>query len=329
MNSENIHLVKAAFHAQFKTAMELCGVSSEYYFRQVNLPFKVSDPEAMLPLKPFFHLINRVAIDENMPGFGCFVAQSTPWHKVLSLGPLIANCKNLKELLEKFCEIASSQSSLVKFSLVNASSHFDFCYTDIPIYKGDIQMELYRITSMIQLVQLATGAQWSPANIRLIIPRTAAVHSCPLLTNSKISFSQPDSAISIAAGVLRLPVHLEIPKGNTRQRKNSATIDTDFAVSIRQIINTYTQTQLISIEDVARISDMSVRTLQRRLKKHGMKFTDLVNQAKFAHAKSMLRNKQMPIKEIAASLGYSESAHFTRAFRRWSGLSPKKFRSNL
>jgi len=329
MKNENINLVKAAFHAQFKTAMESCGVSTEYYFRRVNLPVEVNDPEVMLPLKPFYHLINIVAIDENMPGFGCFVAQTTPWHKVLSLGPLIENCGNLKELLDKFCEIASSQSSHVKFSLVDEGSHFDFCYTDTPVYKGDIQMELYRITSMIQLVQLATGAQWSPGTIRLIIPETAAVPSCSLLTKSKIRFSQAHTAFSIPAVVLQLPVRMEISASKTKRGKYRATINTDLAAAIRQIINTYALAKNISIEEVASIADMSVRSLQRRLRENGLKFNDLMNRAKFAHARDKLQDTQVPIKEIAASLGYSDPAHFTRAFRRWSGLSPNEFRKNL
>ncbi len=46
-----------------------------------------------------------------MPDFGSFVAQTTPWHKVMSLGPLIESSKDLGSLLHRFCDIASSQSS--------------------------------------------------------------------------------------------------------------------------------------------------------------------------------------------------------------------------
>jgi len=137
MKNENIHLVKAAFHAQFRRAMEIRGIAADYYFKKFNLPTEVGDPESLLPLKPFFHLINIVAINENMPDFGTFVAQTTPWHKVLSLGPLIENSENLNSLLQTFCDIARSQSSLVKFTLVDEGSHFDFCYIDNHVYKGD------------------------------------------------------------------------------------------------------------------------------------------------------------------------------------------------
>jgi len=74
---------------------------------------------------------------------------------------------------------------------------------------------------------------------------------------------------------------------------------------------------------------MTPRTLQRRLTDNGLKFNELISEAKFGHAKDKLRDIQSPISEIAESLGYSDSAHFTRAFHRWSGVSPSEFRKKL
>ena len=322
-------MVKAAFLMQFKTAMENCGVSPDYYFKKVNLPTEVGDPESLLPLKPFFQLINVVAISENIPDFGSRVAQTTPWHEVLSLGPLLKNSENLANLLEIFCEIASSQSSLVNFSLIDKKSQHYFCYNDTPVYKGDIQMELYRITSMIQLVQLAAGAKWRPERIRLNMAYTPVVNASSLLSESKISFSQADSAISIQGELLQLPVQLEIPARIHTGNKNHASSNIEFSNSIRQIIKSYLPTKNISIEDVARIADISVRTLQRRLKASDLKFNDLLNQSKLAHAKGKLHNTQMPIAKIAETLGYSDTAHFTRAFKRMAGMSPSEYRLSL
>ena len=47
------------------------------------------------------------------------------------------------------------------------------------------------------------------------------------------------------------------------------------------------------------------------------------------HAKLLLGDSKMSIKAAAESLGYSDPAHFTRAFRRWSGLSPTGYRKKL
>jgi len=329
MPESNIHLVKAAFHAQFKTAMECRDIDSDLYFRKFNLPIEVVDPESLLPLKPFFHLINAVAINEKMPDFGSFVAQTTPWHKVHSLGPLIENSDNLQHLLQTFCDIASSQSSIVNFTLIDQGSHFDFCYVDNRIYSNDIQMELYRITSMIQLIHLATGPGWIPATVRLNMPEISVAKACRLLADSDIHFSQADSAFSIPCELLCLPVQVDAPNVKKPRNNIHSDLPTDIANAIRQIINTYAVVARIEIEEVARLTDMSVRTLQRQLKRNGLKFNDLLNQAKFEHAEQMLSDPKMSIKVVAESLGYSDPAHFTRAFRRWSGLSPTGYRKKL
>ncbi len=326
MEETKIHLVKATFHTQFKIGMESCGISADYYFDRVGLPTQVSDPDSLLPLIPFFQLANMVATSEKIPDFGSRVAQLTPWHKIPSLEPLIRKCAGLKNLLETFCQVASSQSSPVLFKLKDEGSHFSFYYTNTLFFKGDIQLEMYRITSMIQLVQLATGSQWRPEAIRLIMPRSRVVKKCPLLSKSRIAFSQPISAIAIEANLLQLPVHMDIPASVKITNNKQADIYNNFDDAIRQIIITYSLTKNISIEDISRATDISVRSLQRRLKDEGLKFNDLLNQAKFFHAKNELRDPQMTIKEVSESLGYSDPANFTRAFRRWSGLSPSSFR---
>ena len=329
MGNSDIHLVKAAFHSQFKTAMENCGVSADHYFKRVGLPTEVSEPESLLPVRPLYHLVNIVAINENIPDFGSRVAQLTPWHRVLSLGPLIQASANLSHLLEKFCEIASSQSSSVLFTLVEEGSYFSFCYTNNLFYRGDIQMELYRITSMIQLVQLATSIQWRPEAVRLEMPEIEIADACPLITNSKIAYLQPDSAISIPPELLQLPVHMDIPLSLKTDDNIQADLYTGFDDAIDQIIKTYSVTKNTSIEEIAEVADTSVRTLQRRLKDKGLKFNDLLNRAKFIHAKQKLQDTQMSIKKISESLGYSDPAHFSRAFQRLSGFSPTKFRKGL
>jgi len=326
METDNIHLVKAAFKKQFEITMANNGVSADAYLKKVNLPTADLDPESLLPEKPFWHLINRVARDENMPDFGSLVAQTTPWHKVVSLAPLIHNSVSLKNLLETFCDIASSQSSATRFTLEEKASNYTFSYAGMPLYKNDVQMELYRVTSMIQLVQLATGIEWFPGHIQLMMNKNSAIKTCGFLKNSEITFSNKTSVISIEKHCLHLPVNIDIPASLELRSNSEYDLDADFVNSIRQIMTAYIQNQHCSIEDIADIADISVRTLQRKLKKYDLKFNDLLNQAKFIMAKEKLSNTEMHIYEIANILGYSDAANFSRAFHRWAGVSPGEYR---
>lgn len=329
MTPTNIHLVKAAFHTQFRVAMEDRGISADYYFNKVNLPTEVDDQESLLPLKPFYHLINMVAINEALPDFGSHVARLTPWHKVASLGPLIKESHTLEELLVTFCKVASGQSSPVVFSLADYGPLFRFMYTNPLIHKGEVQMELYRITSMIQLVQLAASAVWLPKTIRLIMPENEVVNACPLFSESEILFSQDQSAITIPRNYLQLAVNIDIPEQIKLNKNCFADTNIAFSRSIQNIINTYAITENNHIEDIARAADLSVRTLQRRLAECNLSFKELSNQAKFNHAKVKLQDEILSITEISESMHYSDAAHFSRAFHQWSGVSPTEYKKKF
>lgn len=80
------------------------------------------------------------------------------------------------------------------------------------------------------------------------------------------------------------------------------------------------------IARTARRLGMSARTLQRRLRASGTSFSDLLRRKREFCAVDMLCQGQHSIAEIADALGFSEHSAFTRAFKRWTGSSPARFR---
>ena len=80
------------------------------------------------------------------------------------------------------------------------------------------------------------------------------------------------------------------------------------------------------VSDVAKGLGMSARTLQRRLSDDGSVFQDLVDQARRELAERLLSTTHYPLVEIAILTGFSDQSSFTRAFKRWSGETPRSFR---
>jgi AraC-like DNA-binding protein len=77
---------------------------------------------------------------------------------------------------------------------------------------------------------------------------------------------------------------------------------------------------------VAQVLDMHRRTLNRRLRASGVTFQGVLDEVRFNTASHFLQSTDMPLPHIACALGYAEETSFTRAFKRWSGLSPGRFR---
>ena len=81
-----------------------------------------------------------------------------------------------------------------------------------------------------------------------------------------------------------------------------------------------------SLESVARRLAMSPRTLQRRLRDHGVFFNDVQDALRFRAAKSYLAKGDVAGTEVAYLLGFAEQSSFNRAFKRWSGQTPTDYR---
>ena len=81
-----------------------------------------------------------------------------------------------------------------------------------------------------------------------------------------------------------------------------------------------------TLDHVASLLGVPVRTLQRRLQQDGVSYSQLVEQTRLESACRLLGAPTVRILEIAATLGYADPASFTRAFHRWTGMSPRAYR---
>lgn len=68
------------------------------------------------------------------------------------------------------------------------------------------------------------------------------------------------------------------------------------------------------------------RTLIRRLENENTSFKQLLESLRREYAETLLRDARLNIADVADILGYSDAANFGRAFRRWYGESPAKWR---
>lgn len=82
-----------------------------------------------------------------------------------------------------------------------------------------------------------------------------------------------------------------------------------------------------TLEDTARALGLGARTLQRRLSETGRSYQSLVEEARRALAMKLVADARYPLIEVAFLAGFAEQSSFTRAFRRWSGVTPHAYRS--
>ena len=100
-----------------------------------------------------------------------------------------------------------------------------------------------------------------------------------------------------------------------------------FYTIVRQSILNLVKPQFPTIEQVAANLNISVRTLQRRLKAEDHTYKSVLDELRKGFALDYVKNKSLTIQEITYLLDYSEPSAFNRSFKRWTGKSPLEYRN--
>ena len=83
----------------------------------------------------------------------------------------------------------------------------------------------------------------------------------------------------------------------------------------------------LSFDLVAEELHMTTHTLRRRLKDEGNSYQEIKDSIRRDQAMVLLDNPVLSAQDVALSLGFSESAAFSRAFKKWTGMTPGSYRS--
>jgi AraC-like DNA-binding protein len=78
----------------------------------------------------------------------------------------------------------------------------------------------------------------------------------------------------------------------------------------------------LTLEDVARSLNVTTRTMNRYLSKEGLSFRDISQRVRFERACDLLKEGELNVSQIALRLGFNDVGNFSRAFRRYKGVSP-------
>ena len=73
---------------------------------------------------------------------------------------------------------------------------------------------------------------------------------------------------------------------------------------------------------------ISPRTLQRYLMTQGTGFQELLDDTRQAMAARYLSDSSISLTQLASLLGYADPSTFSRAFTRWNGISPQKWKQH-
>jgi AraC-like DNA-binding protein len=330
-----VGLVRAAAVAPILAVVERVGASVDDLLSRAGVPaWARGNPEMLIPVCSIARLLAEGTPTAVIDHLGIVAGKQARVESLGIFGRLVRRSATLGEALDTLVNEHASFSSGSHFWLRPGAERVELCHAFTADFdaadSGWQQADHYALMLMLGVVGLAGGPAWRPIEVCLASASSAVPCEGGPLAGAVLAFGQPATSIMVPRALLDQPLRkpagdLRIPRDALEAWRASAPA-ADFLTSIVQAVETLSWEGYPDIHQTAAFVDMSVRTLQRQLSEVGITHEALVGRARFATAAAVLEETDLKILEIALDLGYSDHAHFTRAFRRWAGCSPQQYR---
>jgi AraC-like DNA-binding protein len=311
------------------------GAPVQRSMHQAGLPWHaLEDANNYVPSHSYWKYLVCSARAEGIPDLGFrvgdkFGADCADPH----MTELLMKALTLYQGFSKACEVINRTVTHCQLGILQPPNcdktyfyHSPSCEADNPAVE---QIGWFGITVLIDMVRLYTGPQWQPAEIGLMTDQVPSLYIRENFPHTRMRLSQPFSYIRLENILLSLPPSADQPATPASLSLDYNPLPEDFVSSFEIVLLSYIEEDDLSIELAARLCNTSKRSLQRKLKKLGTHYNELLLRARFRAASQMLRNPAITATEVASRLGYSNEANFSRAFQQIAGVNPGTYRQQF
>lgn len=294
----------------------------------------LSDPQARVPIDRYaelYNLINRELDDE---GFGLF---SLP----IRSGAFEFLCRSVitAPTLEQAIERSARFLRLV---LPDLAVRLDcnpeqacLCITELrPLAIGRVFAFEWLLRLLHGLFSWLVGRSIVLDAVAFPYPRPEHADDYVLIYTAQSTFDARELGALFAANLLELPIRRDeaalqaFLDGAPGKLTTLYRRDREMVQRVRNALRD-SLPAAASLADIARSLHLSPRTLHRRLEEEGSSFQAIKDALRRDLAINRLAKTRQGLAQIAADLGFADSAAFYRAFLRWTGMAPAHYRRRM
>ena len=310
-------------------------VDIDTFLRSLDIdPESVKSPDAYIPLETYLLIQDEAAEYIDDPYLGLHMGEFIEAGSWSILGYMMMNCKTLGEAFEK-----SARYHRVIGNLISGNAHLKLnkikVTLDVPPHAPQMTRHCYEavISGSVGMMRTLTGTDINPLEVTFSYPEPASRSEYKRIFRCPVLFGQKDNSFTIDLNVIFTPVKyansdmLQYFENYAQEFLASVERQNEYARTVTKIILSKLDDEALSIKKVAKEMSVSVRTLQNRLKDEGVVFSELLTDTRKKLAKKYL-NEDYSVEQITYLLGFSEPSVFRKAFKKWSGVTPREFRES-
>jgi AraC-like DNA-binding protein len=312
------------------------GISADELLQGVGLrKIDLADPENRIPYAAVLSLIERAATITGDASYGLRLGASRDQHDSGVIGYILLNSATLFDALANLQRYFRIVGEGEEFEIERGGPHvtLKFRETD-PHLRGLRQNSDYFAGMIVRACQDMTRNRLaSPIRAEFIHAKPDSKVDYAEFLRCPVRFGAEWDALVFAEKTMQLRVSgadnrlLKALEQVCRRILGPTPRKQDIVHDIRELIVDRLTKGAPRFENIASELNMSSRTLERRLAERGMTFSTLLDDIRCRLAKQYLNDTDVGLERLAYLTGYSEPAALVRAFKRWTRMTPKQFRS--
>lgn len=273
------------------------------------------------------------------PNLGLHIGERTTIGILGIAGYLMESSKDLLTALQHLQHYTASFSRLYYFGIELVGEEAVYVCEPISVW-NDVSPETARqsvdiaFAGALHILRLLTGLQLQPLRVQYRYPRIRDVSEHERILKCRPVFNQPCNALTFLKQDLQQRIigynrELNDVFKKLLEQKLQEEGGPPFIHQVRTFILEQSRFSFPTLEEVADRLHLTPRTLQRKLQEENSNFRALSDSIKEELACNLLSSKQVTVSKIADRLGYADAAAFQRAFRQWTGKTPKGYRNEV
>jgi len=316
-------------------AAERLSVDTDTLLAEADIPVSACELERW-PIDDITRLWHAAERCTGDPGFGLKVgAEFTPM-SISGVGFALQSAATLREaiaMVQRFQRLISDGG---RFQIVagNAATWLVYHPRQGKLAFSPHQIEAV-LASVVGFASWVTGTRMQPARVQFSQPRLGPAQGYQTVFNCPVEFEQAFSGVLIENTVLDQPLPqadpqlAQVHERYTSARLEALTMNSASVAELQRWLAARVGPMLPRRADAAEVLGISERTLARRLRDQGQTFDGLLDEVRRQKALQAVAETSAALPEIAESLGFAEVSTFYRAFKRWTGSPPVRWRKHL
>ena len=289
------------------------------------------DPAMLVEASACYSAMEDMAETLGDPYFGAKVAIETARKGTPAFRESATHALNLGDFLSRVVMEVSKQVDNVRYSVSITPDIASFeVHRTVKAPKPSTQLDAIGVALFVTLIKKGIGEAFDPKDILITVPTTAGLPPGFLPRRALIESKINGLRISFPPHWLWAPFSLdwdlvEVSRGEfATDTAGEATLS-----YLRGVLTDNIDDQHLSLNRFAAICGLHPRRIQRVLASQGTYYSQIKDDVRQSITKDLLSNTTIQIAEIAQRVGLSGPAAFDRAFRRWTGKTPTRFRAEF